>query len=105
VLFTDSDATARAFTTASSGAPQLNYAIRWLLTRHPLVQFVGIHQQGVRNSAADGLSRQRADGERVLAEAQEAGLLCIRMREDTAAVSQLIADVRAQPLRRQTQRL
>jgi len=55
--FTDSDATARALTTGNSGSPQLDYLVRWLFARHPGVQFLGIHQAGVRNSASDGLSR------------------------------------------------
>jgi hypothetical protein len=100
VVFTDSDATARALTTASSGAPQLNFAIRWLVARHPLVQFLGIHQPGARNGAADGLSRQRQDGERVLAEAAEAGLATVRVHMDETAVTRLIAHVRTLPLRR-----
>jgi hypothetical protein len=100
LALTDSDATAKAFTTGSSGAPQLNCAIMWLIARHPLVQFLGLHQPGKRNGAADGLSRQREDGERVLAEAKAAGLTTVRVRVDRAAVASLISDVRACPLRR-----
>lgn len=100
LVLTDSDATAKAFTTGGSGAPQLNCAIMWLIARHPLVQFLGLHQPGKRNGAADGLSRQRADGDRVLAEAAAAGLQTVRVRVNRAAVDALIADVRACPLRR-----
>jgi hypothetical protein len=100
IVFSDSDATAKAFSTASSGAPQLNVAMRWLIARHPSVQFVGIHQPGARNGAADGLSRQRSDRARVLAEVAAAGLAALRIVGDRDAVSQLIAAVRAQPLRR-----
>jgi hypothetical protein len=99
LVFTDSDATAKAFTTGGSGAPQLNRAILWLIARHPLVQFLGVHQPGVRNGAADALSRQRADGQRVLEEAAAAGLTVVRVHVDEDAVAALIADVRACPLR------
>ena len=100
IVFSDSDATARAFTTASSGAQQLNAAMQWLIARHPFVQFLGIHQPGVRNAAADGLSRQQLDRERVLAEAAAAGLRPVRVPLDEEAVRLLIAAVRSMPLRR-----
>jgi hypothetical protein len=99
LVLTDSDATAKAFTTGGSGAPQLNCAMQWLLARHPLVQFLGIHQPGVRNCAADALSRQREAAERILEEAAAAGLSVVRVPVDSDAVVKLIADVRACPLR------
>ena len=77
VVFTDSVATARAFTTGSSGAPQLNFLVQWLHERHPRVQWLGVHQPGKRNCAADALSR---DGTaEVLAEAATAGLVVVEM--------------------------
>jgi len=60
---------------------------------------LGIHQPGARNGAADGLSRQRRDGERVLAEAAEAGLATVRVHMDETAVTRLISHVRTLPLR------
>ena len=61
IVFTDSVATAQALTTGSSGAPQINYLVQWLQQRHPTVQWLGIHQPGKRNCAADGLSRDSAE--------------------------------------------
>ena len=75
--FTDSDATARALTTGSSGSPQLDFLVRWLFARHPGVQFLGIHQAGVRNSASDGLSRRALLD--VLHEVTEAGAVIERL--------------------------
>ena len=40
---------------ASAGASGL---IRWLVERWPAVQFLGVWQQGVRNDAADRISRR-----------------------------------------------
>jgi hypothetical protein len=100
IVFTDSDATAKAFTTGDSGAPQLDCAMRWLISRHPLVQFVGRHQPGVRNGAADGLSRQQEDRERVLAEASAAGMAVVQVTLDEPALRSLLREVRDCPLRR-----
>ena len=96
VIYTDSDATARAVTTAGSGSPQLNLLIQWLLRRHPGVQLLGVHQPGVRNSAADGLSR---DGRRgVLNDAVDAGLALRELAPAARDVEALLAGVLAAPL-------
>lgn len=70
-IFTDSSAVQTAIESSSSGSPQLNFIINWLFDRHPDVQFMGIHQPGVRNTAADGLSR--AESATVLREAEASG--------------------------------
>ena len=70
-IFTDSMATKDAIQSSSSGSPQMNVIVQWLFQRHPSVQFLAIHQPGVRNSAADGLSRSAAES--VRAEAEAAG--------------------------------
>ena len=103
VCFTDSDATAKVFTTASSGAPQLNYMIDWLLARHPRLQLLGVHQPGVRNTAADGLSRSAAGRQSVLADAAAAGAELVELQHsasDALAAAQLLAGAMACPLRR-----
>ena len=100
-VFTDSDATAKAFTAAGSGAPQLNHMVEWLLRRHPRLQLLGVWQPGKRNDAADGLSRDRRTA--VLQQAQQAGAELVELQlssEDQAAATQLLAGARAQPLRR-----
>ena len=73
VVYTDSDATARGLTTGSSGAPQLNLLLSWLMEQHPAVQFLGVHQPGVRNIAADRSSRSAGGHEVVLQEARDSG--------------------------------
>lgn len=70
-IFTDSSAVQAAIQSAGSGSPQLNFIVSWLFERHPSVQFLAIHQPGVRNTAADGLSRAASDT--VLSEARAAG--------------------------------
>ena len=101
VCFTDSDATAKAFTAAGSGAPQLNHMIQWLLARHPGVQLLGVHQPGARNGAADGLSR--AGRQQVLQEAAAAGAELIELQfsaADAVAEAALLAAAMRCPLRR-----
>ena len=49
----------------------------WLFGRLPGVQFLSIHQPGVRNDAADGISR--SDMDRVLAEVRDAGWAQVRV--------------------------
>ena len=71
IIFTDSSPVQAAIQSSSSGSPQLNFIVNWLFQRHPSVQFIAIHQPGVRNSAADGLSR--AASATVLSEAEAAG--------------------------------
>jgi hypothetical protein len=103
VVYTDSDATAKAFTAASSGAPQLNAPVQWLLERHPGVQFLGVHQPGTRNEAADALSRTAAGRQRVLQQAAAAGAELIELQfgaADAAAEAALLAVAMACPLRR-----
>jgi hypothetical protein len=70
-IFTDSSAVQQAFQSSSSGSPQLNFIVSWLFQRHPDVQFMAIHQPGVRNTAADRLSR--TDSAAVLREAAATG--------------------------------
>ena len=59
VGFTDSDATRAAITSRASPAPQLNHMVMWLQRMAPGAQFLAIHQPGIRNDAADGISRSR----------------------------------------------
>ena len=103
VCFTDSDATAKAFSAASSGAPQLNSLIQWLLERHPRVQMMGVHQPGKRNGAADELSRSAEGRQRVLAAvaATVADLIELQFSAaDAAAEAALLEHAMACPLRR-----
>ena len=83
VVFTDSVATAQALTTGSSSAPQINYLVQWLQQRHPSVQWLGIHQPGKRNCAADGLSRDGTDT--VLAEVTASGAVTVELTAAQAA--------------------
>lgn len=102
VCFTDSDATARAFSATSSGAPQLNCLIGWLTSRHPDLQLMGVHQQGVRNGAADKLSRTAEGRREVLAAAAATGaeLVELQLSEgDAAEASRLLSAAMACPLR------
>ena len=71
VLFTDSSAVAAALNSNSSPSPQINHLVKWLFERHPRLQLIAIHQPGVRNSAADGLSRSASS--QVIADAVAAG--------------------------------
>ena len=71
VLFSDSTAVVAALNSNSSPSPQLNMLVRWLFERHPRLQVLAIHQPGVRNSAADGLSRTQS--RQVIADAEAAG--------------------------------
>jgi hypothetical protein len=71
VIFTDSSCVSEAIQSSSSGSPQLNFVVNWLFQRHPDVQFMGIHQPGVRNHASDSLSRSASAA--VLADARAAG--------------------------------
>lgn len=87
--FTDSDATAKAFTTAGSGAPQLNLLVQWLVSRHKAVQFLGVWQPGLRNPAADDLSRTAEGKQRVLTDVVEAGAIVHEITPDEAAASLL----------------
>jgi hypothetical protein len=103
VCFTDSDATAKAFTAAGSGAPQLNAMMQWLLARHPRVQLLGVHQPGIRNGAADDLSRSVEGRQRVLAAASAAGAELVELQfspADAAAEAALLEHAMACPLRR-----
>ena len=77
VCFTDSMATKSVVASGASPAPQLNALAMWLFDRLPGVQFLAIHQPGVRNDAADGISRN--DMDRVLADVREAGWRHVRV--------------------------
>ena len=76
-IFTDSTPVQEAIQSSSSGSPQLNFIVNWLFQRHPDVQFMAIHQPGVRNSAADGLSRSAS--QTVLSDAIAAGANPLRL--------------------------
>ena len=76
-IFTDSTPVREAIQSSSSGSPQLNFIINWLFQRWPDVQFMAIHQPGVRNSAADSLSR--TDSKSVLKDAKAAGAKLIQL--------------------------
>ena len=95
VVFTDSIATARAVTTGSSAALQLNFLVKWLQRQHPQVQWLGIHQPGRRNCAADGLSRDKAA--EVIAEAAAAGAVTVELEAHPEAMQALIGAM-AMPL-------
>ena len=99
VCFTDSDATAKGFTTAASGSPQLNVQLLWLLRRHPRLQLLGVHQPGVRNGAADDLSRTAEGRARVLAAALAAGLDPIEIFPDAREADALLDLALDAPLR------
>ena len=71
VLFSDSSAVVAALNSNSSPSPQLNMLVQWLFERHPKLQVLAIHQPGVRNSAADGLSRTQS--QQIIADAEAAG--------------------------------
>lgn len=88
ICFTDSVATANGLTTAASHAPQLNAMLSWLFERHRGVQFLGVHQRGLRNQASDRLSRGR--GAAVLAEAEQSGLTLVQLFPHKSAKAMLI---------------
>ena len=94
--FTDSDATAKAFTAVSSGAPQLNTMMQWLAVRRPAVQFVGVHVAGAHNVLADSLSRH--GGGMALREAAAHGFEACRVAAPQGAAHLLTAAQRM-PLR------
>ena len=97
VVFTDSDATARMLTTASSAAPQLECIVRWLCRQHASTQLLGVHIPGVSNTAADKLSRG-AQAE-VLEDLMRAHVHIQRVRPGVPEQSLLLAAT-AQPRRR-----
>lgn len=59
VCFSDSVSTAKAVTSGSSAAPQLNVIVRQLHSWARKTQMIGVHQPGVRNGVSDKLSRGR----------------------------------------------
>jgi len=74
---TDSIATRAAVNHDSSPSPQLNFLVTDLtdslrrfssLTGAPVPQLLGVHVPGVRNGAADGLSREEVTRATVLAD-------------------------------------
>jgi hypothetical protein len=96
VCFTDSDATAKAFSAAASGAPQLNVMIQWLLERHARVQHLGVHVRGADNHLADALSRYgEAEALRL---AGLAGMQARRVQPAAEAAS-LLQRAQSMPLR------
>ena len=96
VCFTDSDATAKAFSAAASGAPQLNIMVQWLIKRHAGVQHLGVHVRGVDNHLADALSR---DGNaEALRLAGLAGMQAVRVWPASGADT-LLQRAQAMPLR------
>lgn len=95
--FTDSDATAKAITAAGSGAPQLNWLMQWLMRKHRGVQFLGVHQRGLRNVASDSLSRGRVH--EVLQEVQQTGAEIVQLTPSTGFRGVTNA-IRTLPLRR-----
>ena len=70
--FTDSAASKAAVNSGASGSPQLNHLLRFLFGEAPGVQFLAIHQRGVRNWAADALSRDGNGGATVRAALERA---------------------------------
>jgi hypothetical protein len=71
VIFSDSTAVVAAINSGSSSSPQLNFIVRWMFDRNPHVQFMAVHQPGVRNTAADDLSRFASA--QVISDARAAG--------------------------------
>ena len=96
VCFTDSDATAKAFSAAASGAPQLNVMIQWLIKRHAGVQHLGVHVRGVDNHLADALSRN--GNSEALRLAGLAGMQPVRVWPASGADT-LLQRAQAMPLR------
>ena len=82
IAFSDSSPVVAMLNSDNSGSPQLNFLMKWLIEAHPTVQTLGIHQRGVRNTAADDLSRGRA--ERVLEEARASGAHCLALAPSPA---------------------
>ena len=85
VIFTDSSAVAVAIQANGSPSPQMNLLVRWLFERHPHVQFLALHQPGVRNDAADGLSRSRSAA--VIADAVATGAHAVQLHVPPHAVA------------------
>ena len=96
VCFTDSDATAKGLTAAGSGAPQLNLLLAWLGDKWSGVQFLGVHQRGVRNVTSDRLSRGQVD--LVRRELSSAGIRVQRLLP-TAGAREVLEAAKNQPLR------
>ena len=71
VCFTDSSAAMGAINSGNSPSLQLNVLVQWLYHRAPGLQLLAVHQPGVRNDRADGISR--SNGEAVVAEARAHG--------------------------------
>ena len=85
-IFTDSSPVQVAINSAASPSPQINCIVAWLFQRHPSVQFMAVHQPGVRNTAADGFSRTASAT--VLADAEAAGahITALHQREHDIAL-------------------
>ena len=85
-IFTDSSPVQVAINSAASPSPQINCIVTWLFQRHPSVQFMAVHQPGVRNTAADGFSRTASAT--VLADAEAAGahITALHQREHDIAL-------------------
>lgn len=98
ICFTDSVATASGLTTAASHAPQLNTMLSWLFNRNRQVQFLGVHQKGLRNQASDRLSRGK--GAAVLVEAAQSGLRVEQLHPHSSA-ARMLEEARRQPTREQ----
>ena len=96
MCFTDSDATAKGLTAAGSGAPQLNLLLGWLGDKWAGMQFLGVHQQGVRNVTSDRLSRGQVD--LVRRELSSAGIRVQRLLP-TAGAREVLEAAKNQPLR------
>ena len=77
VCFTDSSASAGALNSGNSSSLQVNVLVQWLFQRLAGVQLLGVHQPGVRNERADGISREREEA--VLREAAAAGAVLLRL--------------------------
>ena len=71
--FTDSEATASAVNSGSSGSPQLQALLHWLYELCPGLQLLAIWLPGKRNTRSDGLSRGVARSFEVVAEAEAGG--------------------------------
>lgn len=96
ICFTDSYATAEGLTAASgSDAPQLSFLVRWLCERRAGMQFLGMHQRGLRNVTSDRLSRGHQ--EPVLQELSAAGIH-VRSLSPTADTHDLLDAAVLQPL-------
>jgi len=83
-LLTDCSATAIALNSGSSGSEQMNALVKWLFSRHPSVQFLGVWLPGLSNGAADNLSRARVSIP--TREAAKAGMVPVWLTEDPHAL-------------------